>query len=162
MGKRRAKTGHLWYLVALFFFGVLFAGGLFAAYKVADELPQAMASTEWPTVEGTVTKAHIRKSRKSRRLRMRYTYDVDGQTYESGKIAFMGRVLAGNVAERRKRYSAGTEVTVYYNPDNPAIAVLEPGARTVSFLGAGVIALLFLLLGALGLWGTFKRMRKRE
>lgn len=162
MGKRGAKIGLFWYIVGLSFLGVFFAGGLFAAYKIADELPQAVASPAWPTVEGTVTKSQVRRRRGNRSLRMRYEYDVNGQTYESGQIAFFGRVLAGTVTERRKRYPLGTKVTVYYNPDNPAVAVLEPGARIVSFLGAGLVVVLFVPLGALGLWGTFKHMRKRE
>ena len=162
MGKRGAKIGLFWSLVGLAFFGVFFAGGLFAAYKIADELPQALASPAWPTVEGTVTNSKVRRRPGKRRLRLRYEYDVKDQTYESHKIAFMGRVFSGTATERRKRYPSGAKVTVYYNPDDPSVAVLEPGVRVVGFLGAGLIVVLFLPIGALGLWSLSKRMRRRE
>ena len=162
MGRRGTKTGFFWYLVGLAFFGVFFAGGLIAAYKIADELPQALASPGWPTVEGAVTTSKVRRRSGSRKLRLRYQYDVNGQTYESHKIAFMGRVFSGTASERRKRYPTGTQVTVYYNPDKPSVAVLEPGVRMVGFLGAGLVVVLFLPIGALGLWSLLKRMKKRE
>ena len=162
MGKRGAKTGLFWYLVGLAFFGVFFAGGLFAAYTIADELPQALASPSWPTVEGAETSSKVHRRPGKRRLRLSYEYEVRGQTFESHKIAFLGRVFSGPASERRKRYPSGAKVTVYYNPDNPAVAVLEPGVRVVGFLGAGLIVLLFLPIGALGFWSLLKRMRRRE
>ncbi|MGH9787902.1 MAG: DUF3592 domain-containing protein [Candidatus Acidiferrales bacterium] len=50
--------------------------------------------------------------------------------------------------EVRKRYLPGKETTVYYKPDNPQVAVLQPGADVDTFLFL-FLGLLVAFLGAL-------------
>jgi hypothetical protein len=42
-------------------------------------------------------------------------------------------------------YPVGEKVTVYYNPDNPKIATLEPGISVGSFVILGVSAIILLV-----------------
>lgn len=62
-----------------------------------------------------------------------YGYVVNGTSYLSSRVQFMNVVsgsstfrdsLAKNISEE---YPVGKTVTVYYDPDNPEDAVLEPG-----------------------------------
>jgi hypothetical protein len=68
-----------------------------------------------------------------------------------GQIAAEGGDSAWRIA---KRYPVGTAVTVYYSPENPLLATLEPGiAREAWWLpGAGAAFLLFGL--AVIIWGV--------
>ena len=62
------------------------------------------------------------------RLFARYHYEIDGRLYESARIAVFDWVYRS--AERARAYAnrfgldSGERVPVYYNPDNPAEAVL--------------------------------------
>ena len=98
---------------------------------------QAYTSTSWPTTNGRITESKVGwtmvgargTSRPVPYHHLRYDYEVDGQPY-CGTLRqfFCDSGVDKNVA----RYPPGSEVTVYYSPDNPSKSVLIPGIYTTS------------------------------
>jgi hypothetical protein len=126
---------------------------------------QAFACAGWPTAPGRIMGARIHteiednltasdQGEGSHRHRpaeeelsganVRYAYRVGGRDYQSTRI-YVGRpVLSGNPRDAAAivaKYPPNTQVSIHYNPSNPAEAVLEP----LNLINAFV-----LLLGALG------------
>ncbi|MGQ0815157.1 MAG: DUF3592 domain-containing protein, partial [Gemmatimonadota bacterium] len=91
---------------------------------------------------------------KTQALELRYRYHGPDQSYEGSRINFSGdtRLRLTEAKELLKRYPAGAEVEVWYDPANPSCSVLErTGARslpTIALFAVGygafvVSALLF-------------------
>ena len=96
------------------------------------------ASLTWPTTPGTITSCELREVRnKPRRLPyeivrytvdVTYSYTVDGEPYEGDRVALIDSLWSeGSAQARESKYQVGTTHPVYYNPDDPSRAVLEPG-----------------------------------
>lgn len=118
-------------------------------------LGHARASTEWPVAEGVITAAEVVRKRGSGdsgptyRPDISYDYTVDGTTLSGDRVHFGGAVSTSNQGWARgivARYPVGHQVQVRYSPEDPALAVLEPGVTWVVWLMPGIGAL-FLLVG---------------
>jgi hypothetical protein len=111
-----------------------------------------LASAAWPTVPGRITQAAVAHSRTdpsrgtltADSADIRYAYAVGEQQFIGHRLSF-GYFYSSNVGSETGdyllRYSVGKQVTVYYDPGNPAEAVLEPGIGPSIFIliaiGAG-------------------------
>ena len=88
------------------------------------------AVSQWPSTMGTVNSSYLERRASSEGGStnypvVQYAYQVSGQAYQSAKLApgpEVGGTGAGKIVER---YPAGAQVMVFYNPQNPADAVLE-------------------------------------
>lgn len=139
------------------FFGVLLiVGGLIGVVFGLNYLADANRSKTWQATEGVTVSAgvigHAKNSGSSGSysVDVRYTYQVDGQTYQSDRIAFNGARQYNSKSKAQTAiadYSAGNVVTVYYNPDDPAISVLQPGSSWQAYRPLG-FAVLAIILGA--------------
>lgn len=111
----------------------------------------ANASQNWPQVTGTITSSEFieRQAETSDRVplydaRIRYHYEVDGESYRSDRVAFGTYASSDATAayDLVNRYPGGAPVTVYVDPADPSSAVLEPGVgtgiRVVIGVGAGI------------------------
>jgi hypothetical protein len=108
----------------------------------------------WPTAQGKVLESRLRRVQDSEgktwAVYILYEYWANGDTWrsdvwrlEAGSSSFTGameKVIA--------RYPAGSTVTVYYNPDAPNDAMLEPGKMGwwlffggICFAAGGIAAL---------------------
>lgn len=89
-----------------------------------------------------------------------YFYEVDGALYHGGKYDVHGSRFVGTMAAVRA-YHLPLELTVYYNPEDPAEALLKKG---VSFDPSTFRSMLWALLGLLmtsaGLVGYRARRKK--
>jgi hypothetical protein len=122
---------------------VLVAAGLVLAGYGVRQLYLGHVSKGWPQTEGSVVESEVTKERVERsrgdsgrpryetryRPRVRYHYTVERQTYSSERIGFgsesmRDRKVADAIAQK---YPAGSQPVVYYSPDDPTTAVLEPG-----------------------------------
>jgi hypothetical protein len=123
---------------------------------VAVKASRASASTTWPATTGQITASEVQEGPSSGRLvpvvRYRaaivYHYDVDG-TQRAGTRVSMDEAPFGSrswAEERVERYPVATAVRVWYDPDDPSHAVLEPGINGEHVRGLAA-ALLFLVLG---------------
>jgi hypothetical protein len=119
---------------------------------------RAHASGKWPTGSATVTASTLERSPDSKRrfrAAVQYRYRVGQQEYQSDRIFWGGnegrqKPMASVVAA----YPAGRKVRVFYNPQNPAEAVIDPvrnsGSRPLVLYAMALMALgLFALTGGL-------------
>jgi hypothetical protein len=72
-----------------------------------------------------------------------YRYAVAGQRYSSDQLGFV-KVWTGyewDAQSVQQRYPVGARVRVSYDPDDPSVAVLQPGMTpsSVVVLGFGII-----------------------
>lgn len=92
---------------------------------------KASAARNWPTASGSVVESGLETRRSSNNRdwvnypRVVYAYSVGGQSYTSSRISpgleVGGTSAPGVVA----KYPLGSQVRVYYHPQNPAEAVLQ-------------------------------------
>jgi hypothetical protein len=141
--------------------------GVLTAYGTVRMRLKVGQSHKWPTVPGKIvsseleseTERHNRKPITTYAAAIRYAYEVDGKAYESDQIQLGGTSETSQPGEFErmvKRYPEGKRVTVYYDPDDPATATLEPGELGGIF-NMAMVAGGFILVGgiivALTIWG---------
>jgi hypothetical protein len=86
--------------------------------------------SQWPSTMGTVLAStiewrHSSDSGSTAYPVVQYSYQVNGQAYQSYKLA-PGPEVGGTGAKKVvARYPAGAQVMVFYDPKNPSDAVLE-------------------------------------
>ena len=110
---------------------------------------RANASKRWPVSSGTIIASALEKSPDGRwryRAAVQYRYRAGGKEYQSNRI-FWG----GNEGRQRHMvsviaaYPEGCKVSVHYDPQNPAEAVLDPaqniGSRPLVLYAMAMIAL---------------------
>jgi hypothetical protein len=107
---------------------------IFAIGILISDLPRMIVSPGWPTTDGEIISrrliAHQFKEYDGDlyidyEAYIRYKYAVDGIPYSSLSInAIDSPFYSYSIA---MRYPVGKEVLVYYNPNDPTDAVLEPG-----------------------------------
>lgn len=154
--------------------GVLLIIGLAFGAIGGRQIVTGIASRSWPSVEGTVTNTTVdvdtTRSRRSNSNRRRtttsyfavveYSYTVNGRTFTSDRISAgepqhgtSNRAAADSFLTR---YPKGGGVSVYYDPRDPASAVLQKGAAGVAswFMALGGLA----ALGGAG-WITWRTLR---
>jgi Protein of unknown function (DUF3592) len=113
---------------------------------------RADASKKWPTASGTVTASALEKSPGHRwryRAALQYSYRVAGKDYQSTRIFWGGNEgRERHMASVVDTYPAGGKVRVFYDPKNPAEAVLNPIQNT----GSRQLVLYALAMTTLGLF----------
>lgn len=123
------------------------------------EMRLALASSDWPKTEATVTDVGSRAVRREDRrehaapeittpvwFRISYQYSVDGVTYAGNRV-YAGQWLPVSdfgARDLSARYPRARKVQVSYDPDHHEVSVLEPGFDSyfVAALAAGYIVLL--------------------
>jgi len=103
---------------------------------------KASVSKNWPATTGTVIASGIEPRRShsgsggtstSYYPVVQYQYTVEGRTYMSNRFTFGNQVGYGwtNMAQNQvNNYPPGATVAVFYDPNDPAVAVLERTAGT--------------------------------
>jgi hypothetical protein len=115
---------------------------------------QAGASKNWPATTGKIIASGIEPRRSSEGGTtyvpvVQYQYVIDGRTYMGNRITFGNQVGYGwtNMAQKQvDQYPPGGNVAVFYNPNEPAMAVLERtgGASTKIYWGIAILMLVIL------------------
>ncbi len=108
-------------------------------------------------VEGTVSSCEIKtedRDDEQRWVDIEYHYLVDNISYSGNQICIGG--LRNNAAMSKfvAEHPVGTTVPVYYDPDNPATAVLMPGGWSGQQMLEVLFAIPFTVM-MLGLWGGY-------
>ena len=91
------------------------------------------AAASWAETAGTVLSTAIKVGRvgqtRSEIPVVIYTYSVDGRPYQSYRLRAgddTGQIrVIGDASRTLERYPVGSNVTVYYDPEDPANAALE-------------------------------------
>jgi len=155
--------------------GIAILAAVFGVTSFVRTRRLAGASARWPTVPGTITasgvieeviedkssddKAIIRKIRRYQ-VDLRYAYQVGKRDFvgTAGGWGWTGIYGLRELAEKAAgQYSQGQPVTVYYDPEQPRNAVLDPESRqgsmaplifaTISAVVGGVILAFFIKVG---------------
>lgn len=151
--RRRRQAGPIGGLI----FGLLFAViGYFVAFTFGKPiLDNAKASRDWPDVPGVITRSEVATSHSNGKTMysfdVAYDYEVKGHEFTSSNVFFGGNSSSSYSAgayQVTARYPEHMKVKVYYDPKNPANAVLEPGAHWQSYV-VYAIGLAFLVVGVL-------------
>src|SRR5437879_1404715 len=102
--------------------------GFFAIWLVQRR--KAQATMTWPAVAGVVRESKLvyerdAEGRNSPAASVSYSYAINGAPYYCNRIRVGG---GGSYNQLLNRYRSGSAVQVFYDPGNPAAAVLERGA----------------------------------
>ena len=99
----------------------------------------ALETQRWNRAEGTVVVSRIARGPDTPDVPViEYEYQVSGQNYRSDRIGYSIVGSSSDARVFRDKYPVGKQVTVYYKPEDPSSAVLEPGLRWPIFLFLGV------------------------
>ena len=162
-------AGHVLYTnngVPLFAFAlpiIVLVGGVFCVAEYVRTRRLASASLRWPTASGRVTHCDVveevveEKTEHDNRpttsklvhryqVDLRYAYRVGKRDFIGTEVDWNGTMISGLrevAAEAAAKYRPGQSVQVYYDPDQPGQAVLEPASRQGALgplIGAAVCA----------------------
>ncbi len=94
---------------------------------------------------------------------MQYTYEVDGATYIGSDVAKLETSYSSYADAQSyvEQHAVGSHVVVYYNPDNPYEAVLEKNSETDALIIPAITSI-FVAIGAIGLFFSFRKWRSRD
>lgn len=131
--------GSLWVAVVI----ALVLAALWYAVAAVKQIRLAVNSANWQRTQGIVVLSEVRRTigrnlwRESTSYSypyVLYRYEARGKEYESTSIDLSDpdRVLL--VEKLVERYPAGKQIAVYFNPEDPSQAVLEPGGSWFDFL----------------------------
>lgn len=90
-------------------------------------------SEQWPQTTGTVIYSQVAESfmveERFPLLSLKYEFFVASKRYESNQIYFQTNTGESHTypAKEAWKYPLGKTVTVYYQPEDPQVAVLVPG-----------------------------------
>ncbi len=131
------------------------------AWLGVQDLLVSRSTSTWPSTRGVVISATVHSTGPfSSAARVRYRYSVGPTTYESSRLAFAPQ--SGSAVELVRKYSTGTEVSVYYDSERPGRAVIEPGGSVLRMGAAFYISILSLLAMLGGLGWIIPRVSWRE
>ena len=115
--------------------------GVAAIYGVIKVRKKGIESKKWPTVEGKIVSSRVAREEDSDGVSygadISYSYNIEGSEYTSrtfhvGDFIIIGSGgLKGSVERKVAKYPMWKTVEVFYNPDDRAQAVLEPGVPTI-------------------------------
>lgn len=93
----------------------------------------------WPSTQGMVMSSTVETflfddSGDEDHPAVKYSYQVGGQVFQSDRIAPGSRLRGWGAGRVVKRYPQGAPVVVFYNPQDPAHAVLEKKAPARNWL----------------------------
>jgi hypothetical protein len=106
----------------------------------------------WPSVPGKVIEARLEEhastdpedfSMANFRPVIAYQYEVNSQVYTSNKTGVIAMNYDQKTAQKKlDAFPVGSALTVYYNPEKPEDALLNPSKGTANiFLIIGIVAL---------------------
>ncbi len=131
-------------------------------------VPNKLNSNDWPKVLGEVTSSEvIQRQRRNKTgdqittysAKISYQYSVGGNQYQQQETLFIDHHTDQHIQEAvQQHYAAGTKRNVYYNPNKPDIASLEPN------LSDDLIAIAIFLFTSIGImaYAMYRTARKRR
>ena len=124
-----------WTQIAALCFLILIGCQVYGLWRARQ---QTAASRAWPAADGEIIACELERrsieddsADESFAAAVRYRYQVSGQNFEGDAISVGGpnvtaRALAEKIADR---YPVGRRLRVFFDPRNPASAVLEKGVN---------------------------------
>ncbi|MRT93133.1 DUF3592 domain-containing protein [Ancylomarina sp. 16SWW S1-10-2] len=152
--------------VTTFIVGVVFIISSWMIYTnfSVPMVEEANVSETWPTTTGIITNSDIRQSESDGTTMyaavINYDFTVDNKSYSGDRITLTsGNSSTSSIREVKKdlqAYPTGANVKVYYDPELPNNAILEPGADFFT----KIIKYAPFLLGFIGLLMIWQLIKK--
>ena len=150
-----------------FILGIIFIATSWFAYNhfSAPMVEEAEASKNWPTTLGTITFSDISQHTNTDGNEMyaasiNYDYTIADQSYIGDRVSLSSNGESTSsireVKKTLKTYPVDAQVTVYYDPELPNNAVLEPGADFFIYL-IKYMPWIFGFFGILMIWQLVKK-----
>ena len=149
-----------------FFVGMAFLAGAWAMFTYISQpmAAEAKETESWPSVQGVITHADVSQTESDGTamyaLDITYEFWVDEQAYSGSRISLTSENSRTSnfraIKKDLKKYTVGTAIPVYYDPELPYNAVLQPGADFWAYF-IKYMPLLFALFGLLLLFGAIKK-----
>ncbi len=126
--------------------------GFWLLFFVFFKYYKGIVSENWPTTKGVVTSSFVEKvlresssgTKVKENLKIEFDYFLENQKYHSTNFGNIEGLLQ-NIVEK---YPIGKNIKVYYNPDNPMEAILNPGfSLGTSYIMFIIIGFLITLIG---------------
>ncbi len=149
------------------YFGAAFMGvlALILGFDVFRKFRTARNASSWPTVQGRILSAALEDGPfmgrpipgRTHRATIKYTYEVGGREWTSRRVFFGDEFFekGDGARDRVRKYEPDSSVDVFYNPDDPAQAVLEPATawqkamtQTVTLIGLILLSTAALFLAS--------------
>jgi len=140
-------------IFVLFILNAVFLGVIYFMRRRMAEVSQ------WPSTMGTVVMSRVDRRSSGDGYTdypvVQYSYQVNGQPYQSTKLA-PGPEMGGTGARKVvAKYPAGAQVMVFYDPQQPSEAVLERKAPAQWFMWLMLVIFDCTLCGVIPfLWWT--------
>jgi hypothetical protein len=146
-----------------FVLGLVFGGiGIILVITAIVSRKRAQVAQSWPTTMGQMLALNIEEHRSydsqdhhtriSYKPVVQYSYGVAGQAFYSDRIGFGANTFDRNTAQLKiAPYTVGAGVTVHYNPEDPAKAVLETNASGSNLFM--IVGIIFAVMGLLAICG---------
>jgi hypothetical protein len=117
--------------------------------------------SQWPSTIGIVTMSRVETRSTSDGYTdypsVQYAYQVEGQSYQGAKLAPGPEVGGSGAGKVVAKYPAGTQVMIFYNPQNPSETVLERKAPGLWIMWLLLIVFDVTLCGVIPLlWWTMR------
>jgi hypothetical protein len=146
---------------------VFIAIGLVVITYAVRTAAKSRDSLSWPSIEGEIAHSAVLYRtattanddvQSSYKADISYRYKVRGANYSSSKVSLLDFATsrAGRAQDIVQQYPDKSRVQVYYNPADPADAVLEPGSTGgigILYGVGGIFAAIGFLLLVLSLTG---------
>ena len=123
----------------------------------ANRFVQQARAAHRPSAMGTVTESTVATSRGSKgstnyHFVVRYTYEVEGRRYAGSRVRYlMDNGTQDTVVGLARRFPQGSQVEVFYRPETPSEALLQPGLRGSDFLLLMLLGVFNFMVAALAL-----------
>lgn len=136
----------LWGSVLVLVFAVV-GGSIGGAFmrNLWHERQAGIASLNWPQTEGLVVRSEYNQRRRDSNARVSYRYVVNGKAFLSTQVNVANDYMLIEPRIFVDNHPAGTKIPVYYNANDPSIAVLFPGIdreNTFCLIAFGVMLFL--------------------
>lgn len=135
--------------------------GAYILYFGCWELLRANQSRTWPTAQGLIQNSSMERGGKGEYwARVTYDFTVNATAFHGTRVAFgdYGSSVSSHAQDIVNRYPKGKTVTVYYNPRNPQMCLLEPGVKVQAWFVSG-FGLVFLAVGGFAAFFIRKGLR---
>lgn len=109
--------------------GLFVITGVFTTLWGLRVMVSARRSLEWPVVEGTIEESRLSSDEFDLLPSIKFSYQVNQHSYQQS-LKFPGDVTPTKEFAQSyvDKYPQGSTVQVFYNPEKPENATLEPGS----------------------------------
>ena len=124
---------------------------------------RALEVKSWPTTQGVITRSGFKTKfvgAINHSAHIEYDFSVDNKRYTSTSVRTRGASSKNksDIEAVIERFPAGTEVPVYYNPDDPSESYLEVGVDIINYVII-ISPLVFAVASGGAFLQTFKERR---